>query len=409
MARANFKSANTVTRCQTVRPDFTGFGRSWRKRRDLHRRNTAHHDRGPPGLFHLPDGRSHETLVNVIEVIMSNERYQGIDGYVGNTPLIRLRRLSELTGCEILGKAEFMNPGGSVKDRAAYGIITDAEQASRLRPGATIVEGTAGNTGIGLAVIGRARGYRTVIVIPNNQSPEKMHLLRPLGAEVKAVPEKPYKDPENYNHIARRLAEERGWFWANQFDNTANRDAHYRSTGPEIWKQTEGKITAFIAAVGTGGTLAGVRTYLKEQNPKVEIVCADPYGAAMWSWFTNGNLETNDGDSIAEGIGQGRVTKNVEGTKVDRAYRIPDQVGLTIVYQLLREEGLFLGLSSGINVAGALSFAKESSPGQTIVTILCDSGHKYQSTLFNRDWLASNHLDPDLPLESVLNERSLEL
>ena len=247
-----------------------------------------------------------------------------------------------------------------MKDRAAYGIITDAEKTGRLKPGATIVEGTAGNTGIGLAVIGRARGYRTVIVIPNNQSPEKMHLLRTLGAEVKAVPEKPYKDPENYNHIARRLAEERGWFWANQFDNTANRNAHYRSTGPEIWKQTEGKVTAFVAAVGTGGTLAGVSAYLKEQNPKIEIVCADPYGAAMWSWFTNGNLETNDGDSIAEGIGQGRVTKNIEDVKVDRAYRIPDQTGLTIVYQLLREEGLFLGLSSGINVAGAVRFAKES-------------------------------------------------
>jgi cysteine synthase A len=326
----------------------------------------------------------------------------GVDEYVGNTPLIRLRRLSELTGCEILGKAEFMNPAGSVKDRAAYGIITDAEQQGWLKPGATIVEGTAGNTGIGLAVIGRARGYRTVIVIPNNQSPEKMHLLRTLGAEVKAVPEKPYKDPENYNHIARRLAEERGWFWANQFDNTANRDAHYRSTGPEIWKQTEGKVTAFVAAVGTGGTLAGVSAYLKEQNPNIEIVCADPYGAAMWSWFTNGNLETNDGDSIAEGIGQGRVTKNIEGIKVDRAYRVRDQSGLTIVYQLLREEGLFLGLSSGINVAGAARFAKESGPGQTIVTVLCDSGHKYQSTLFNRDWLASNHLDPDLPVRSTL-------
>jgi cysteine synthase len=329
--------------------------------------------------------------------------YSSIDGYVGNTPLIQLRRVSELTGCEILGKAEFMNPAGSVKDRAAYGIITDAEAAGRLKPGATIVEGTAGNTGIGLAVIGRARGYCTVIVIPNNQSPEKMHLLRTLGAEVKAVPEKPYKDPENYNHIARRLAEERGWFWANQFDNTANRDAHYCSTGPEIWKQTEGEVSAFVAAVGTGGTLAGVSTYLKEQNPNIEIVCADPYGAAMWSWFTNGNLETNDGDSIAEGIGQGRVTKNIEGTKVNRAYRIPDQIGLTIVYQLLREEGLFLGLSSGINVAGAVRYAKETGPGQAIVTILCDSGHKYQSTLFNRDWLASNHLDPDLPLESALD------
>ena len=288
--------------------------------------------------------------------------HSGIDGYVGNTPLIRLRRLSELTGCEILGKAEFMNPAGSVKDRAAYGIITDAEKAGRLEPGATIVEGTAGNTGIGLAVIGRARGYRTVIVIPNNQSPEKMHLLRTLGAEVKAVPEKPYKDQENYNHIACRLAEERGWFWANQFDNTANRDAHYRSTGPEIWKQTEGKVSAFVAAVGTGGTLAGVSNYLKEQNPKIQIVCADPYGAAMWSWFTNGNLETNDGDSIAEGIGQGRVTKNIEGIKVDGAYRIPDQSGLTIVYQLLREEGLFLAYRAASMLAAPCVTQKNSAP-----------------------------------------------
>src|SRR3954469_15091442 len=334
---------------------------------------------------------------------MNGGRYHGIDQQIGRTPLIRLRRVSEMTGCEILGKAEFMNPAGSVKDRAASQIITEAEEQGRLKPGATIIEGTAGNTGIGLTVIGRARGYRTVIVIPNNQSPEKMHLLRTLGAEVRAVPEKPYKDPENYNHIARRLAEERGWFWANQFDNTANRNAHYRGTGPEIWRQTSGQVTAFVAAVGTGGTLAGTTQHLKEQNPKIAAVCADPYGAAMWSWFTNGNLETNDGDSIAEGIGQGRVTKNVEGLKVDAAYRIPDQIGLTIVYQLLREEGLFLGLSSGINVAGAMRFAKESAPGQTIVTVLCDSGHKYQSTLFNRDWLASNHLNPDLPLESILD------
>lgn len=332
---------------------------------------------------------------------MTTPHYQTIDGHVGNTPLIRLRRLSELTGCDILGKAEFMNPAGSVKDRAAFGIITDAEERGLLKPGSTIVEGTAGNTGIGLAAIGRAKGYRTLIVIPNNQSPEKMHLLRTFGAEVMAVPEKPYRDPQNYNHIARRLAEERGWFWANQFDNTANRQAHYRTTGPEIWKQTEGNVTAFVAAVGTGGTLAGTTTYLKEQKPNIVTVCADPYGAAMWSWFTNGNLDTNDGDSIAEGIGQGRVTKNVEGLKVDAAYRIPDQIGLTIVYQLLREEGLFVGLSSGINIAGAVRFAKERGPGQTIVTILCDSGHKYQSTLFNRDWLNSNHLSPDLPLESI--------
>jgi cysteine synthase A len=332
---------------------------------------------------------------------MSIARYQGIDGQVGNTPLIRLRRLSEMTGCEILGKAEFMNPGGSVKDRAAYGIITDAEQQGLLKPGATIVEGTAGNTGIGLALIGRARGHQTVIVIPETQSPEKISLLRTLGAEVIAVPEKPYRDAENYNHIARRLAEERGWFWANQFDNISNRQAHYRGTGPEIWEQTKGQVTAFVASVGTGGTLAGTTLYLKKQKPDVAAVCADPYGAAMWSWFTNGNTDTNDGDSFAEGIGQGRVTKNIEGITVDKAYRIDDQTALTIVYQLLREEGLFLGLSSGINIAGAVRFAKERGPGQTIVTILCDSGHKYQSTLFNREWLTTKHLDPGLPLESV--------
>jgi cysteine synthase A len=332
---------------------------------------------------------------------MSVSPYKGVDGHVGNTPLIRLRRLSELTGCEILGKAEFMNPGGSVKDRAAYGIITDAEQRGLLKPGATIVEGTAGNTGIGLTLIGNARGYKTVIVIPDNQSPEKISLLRRFGAEVSVVPEKPYRDPANYNHIARRLAEERGWFWANQFDNTANPDAHYRSTGPEIWEKTKGKVTAFVAAVGTGGTLAGTTTYLKEKNSSITAVCADPYGAAMWSGFTNGNTETNDGDSFAEGIGQGRVTKNIEGLTVDKAYRIEDQAALTVVYQLLREEGLFLGLSSGINVAGAARFAKEGGPGQTIVTVLCDSGHKYQSTLFNNEWLAAKNLDSHLPLESI--------
>jgi cysteine synthase A len=327
---------------------------------------------------------------------------KGIDGYVGNTPLIRLRRLSELTGCEILGKAEFMNPGGSVKDRAAYGIITTAEQQGLLKPGATIIEGTAGNTGIGLTVIGHARGYQNVIVIPETQSPSKITLLRALGAEVIPVPEKPYRDPANYNHIARRLAEERGWFWANQFDNTANREAHYRSTGPEIWSQTKGKINAFVACVGTGGTLAGTTFYLKEKNSGMSAICADPYGAAMWSWFTQGNTDTNDGDSIAEGIGQGRVTKNIEGLTIDKAYRIDDQTALTIVHQLVREEGLFLGLSSGINLAGAVRWARESGPGQTIVTILCDSGHKYQSTIYNNEWLAAKHLDPGRPLESVL-------
>ena len=329
--------------------------------------------------------------------------YLSIDGQVGNTPLVRLRRLSELTGCEILGKAEFMNPGGSVKDRAAYGIITEAETRGLLEPGSTIVEGTAGNTGIGLAVIGRARGYRAAIVIPETQSPEKLALLRILGAEVIPVPEKPYKDPDNYNHIARRMADDRGWFWANQFDNTANRNAHYRSTGPEIWRQTNGTVDAFVAAVGTGGTLAGTVKYLKEKNPRVAAVCADPYGAAMWSWFTNGNTETNDGDSVAEGIGQGRVTKNVEGTTVDAAWRIPDQVGLTIINQLLREEGLFLGLSSGINIGGALRWARQHGRGKTIVTVLCDSGHKYPSTLYNREWLRSKQLDPDVPLEAIVD------
>jgi len=333
---------------------------------------------------------------------MSSSSYRGVDGHVGRTPLVRLKRLSELTGCEILGKAEFMNPAGSVKDRAAHGIITDAEEKGLLKPGGTIVEGTAGNTGIGLTVIGHARGYRSVIVIPETQAPEKMVLLRTLGAEVRPVPAKPYKDPGNYNHIARRLAEENGWFWANQFDNTANRQAHYRTTGPEIWEQTKGKVTAFVSAVGTGGTLAGVTTYLKERNPKVAAVCADPYGAAMWSWFTNGNTDTDDGDSIAEGIGQGRVTKNLEGLKVDHAHRIPDQMALTIVYQLLREEGIFVGLSTGINLGGAVRHALEKGAGQTIVTILCDSGHKYQSKLFNPEWLATQNLDPNLPIESVL-------
>jgi cysteine synthase A len=333
---------------------------------------------------------------------MSQSRYHGVEHHVGSTPLIRLRRLSELTGCEILGKAEFMNPGGSVKDRAALGIIKDAEAKGLLKPGATIVEGTAGNTGIGLTVIGHAKGYRTVIVIPETQSPEKISLLRTLGAEVITVPEKPYSDPGNYNRVAQRLAEEKGWFWANQFDNTANRLAHYRSTGPEIWTQTNGEVSAFVSAVGTGGTLAGIALYLKERNSKIASVCADPYGAAMWSWFANGNTDTKDGDSFAEGIGQSRVTKNLEDIVIDRAYRIADQPALTIIYQLLREEGLFLGLSSGINIAGAMRLAEERGPGQTIVTILCDSGLKYQSKLFNPAWLNEHQLNPNLPIESIL-------
>jgi cysteine synthase len=334
---------------------------------------------------------------------MSTRTYHGVRQHVGNTPLVRLRRLSELTGCEILGKAEWMNPGGSVKDRAALGIIADAEERGMLTPGATIAEGTAGNTGIGLTVVGHASGYRTVIVIPETQSPEKITLLQTLGAEVITVPEKPYKDPGNYNHVARRLAEERGWFWANQFDNTANRLAHYRSTGPEIWEQTGGEVSAFVASVGTGGTLAGTGLFLQEKNPQVAVVCADPYGAAMWSWFTQGNTDTNDGDSFAEGIGQSRVTKNLEGINLAAAYRIDDQTALTIVYQLLREEGLFLGLSSGINIAGAVRYAKEHGPGKAIVTILCDSGLKYESKIHNQEWLFDHDFDTDLPLESVLS------
>jgi cysteine synthase A len=333
---------------------------------------------------------------------MSASRYHGIERQVGNTPLIRLRRLSELTGCEILGKAEFMNPGGSVKDRAALGIILDAETKGLLKPGDTILEGTAGNTGIGLTVVGHAKGYRTVIVIPETQSPEKISLLRTLGAEVITVPEKPYSDPGNYNRVAQRLAGEQGLFWANQFDNLANRLAHYRTTGPEIWEQTNGEVTAFVSAIGTGGTLAGTALHLKERNPRIVTVCADPYGAAMWSWFTHGHTNIKDGDSIAEGIGQTRVTKNLEGVSIDRAYRIEDQPALTILNQLLREEGLFLGLSSGINLAGAVRLAEELGPGQTIVTLLCDSGLKYQSKLFNPEWLKEHQLDSNLPVESIL-------
>jgi len=295
-----------------------------------------------------------------------------------------------------------MNPGGSVKDRAALGIIETAEASGELKPGATIIEGTAGNTGIGLTVVGQAKGYRTVIVIPDNQSPEKIQLLRALGAEVMVVPEKPYKDPGNYNKVAQRLAEEHGHFWANQFDNTANRQIHYQTTGPEIYNQTSARVTAFVASVGTGGTLAGTSSYLKEKNPKIATVCADPYGAAMWSWFKNHNLETKDGDSFAEGIGQGRVTKNLEGLDIDEAYRIEDQAAFTIIQQLRREEGIFLGLSSGINIAGAVRYARQRGPGQVIATILCDSGHKYISKLYNPEWIAQSGLRADLPLESVL-------
>ncbi len=329
---------------------------------------------------------------------MNTLRYAGVDGHIGRTPLLRLRRLSELTGCEILGKAEFMNPGGSVKDRAALGIIEDAEARGILKPGATIVEGTAGNTGIGLTVVGQAKGYHTVIVIPETQSVEKISLLRTLGAKVITVPEKPYSDPGNYNRQAQRLAEENGWYWANQFDNVANRLAHFKTTGPEIWEQTKGTVTAFVASVGTGGTLAGTSLFLKQQNTQIKTACADPYGAAMYSWFKRGDVDLKDGDSVAEGIGQTRVTENLKGIIIDEAYRIPDQAALSIVYQLLREEGIFVGLSSGINAAGAFKLAQEGGPGQVIVTLLCDSGIRYMSKLFNPEWLRAQNLNPDLPI-----------
>jgi len=326
----------------------------------------------------------------------------GVDRYVGRTPLIRLRRLSELTRCEILAKAEFMNPGGSVKDRPAHNIIIEAEASGALKPGQTIVEGTAGNTGIGLAMVGASRGYPTVIIIPETQAPEKIQLLRTISSKVITVPEKPYTDPGNYNRQAERLAKENGWFWANQFNNLSNPAAHYKTTGPEIWEQTGGEVTAFVSSIGTGGTLAGTTRFLKERNPEILGVCADPYGAAMWSWFKNSNLETKDGDSYAEGIGSVRVTRIVETMSMDEAYRIPDQPALTIIHHLLREEGLFVGLSTGINLAGAVRLARDRGPGQVITTILCDSGVRYMSKLFNYEWLRAHNLDPNLPLESVL-------
>ncbi|MEL0343724.1 MAG: cysteine synthase A, partial [Deltaproteobacteria bacterium] len=316
---------------------------------------------------------------------------------IGNTPLIRLRRASEETGCTILGKAEFMNPGGSVKDRAAKAIVLDAEKQGVLKPGGLIVEGTAGNTGIGLALVGNSRGYRTLIVIPETQSQEKKDMLRLSGAELKEVPAVPYRDPQNYIKISGRLAEElnqndpKGAIWANQFDNVANRQAHYETTGPEIWEQTEGKVDAFICAVGTGGTLAGTGAFLKEKNPEIQIGLADPMGAALYAYYTEGEL-SSWGDSITEGIGQGRITANLEDTVVDHPFQIPDDEALPVCFQLLQEEGLCLGSSSGINVAGAIRLAKELGPGKTIVTILCDSGTRYQSKLFNPQFLKKKGL-----------------
>ena len=315
----------------------------------------------------------------------------GFIGAIGNTPLIRLRGASELTGCEILGKAEFLNPGGSVKDRAALYIILDAEKRGLLEPGGTIVEGTAGNTGIGLALVGNARGYKTVIVIPETQSEEKKDMLRLCGAELREVPAVPYKDPNNYVHVSERLAKELGAFWADQWDNTANREGHILSTGPEIWAQTSGKVDGFTCAIGTGGTLTGVSMFLKQKNKNIRIALADPLGAAMHSWFKHGKLESK-GSSITEGIGQGRVTKNIEGAPVDDAYQIPDAEALPLVFSLLKSEGLCLGGSSGINVAGAIRLARDLGPGHTVVTILADSGTRYQSKLFNPAFLRGKGL-----------------
>jgi cysteine synthase A len=312
----------------------------------------------------------------------------GFVGTVGQTPLIRLRHASEATGCNIYGKAEFLNPGGSVKDRAAWAIVKDAEERGKLRPGGVIVEGTAGNTGIGLALVGNARGYRTVIVIPETQSQEKKDMLRICGAELKEVPAVPYKDPNNYVHVSGRMAEElaesepNGAIWARQFDNQANRRGHYETTGPEIWTQTEGQVDGFICAVGTGGTLGGVSMYLKERNPAVAIGIADPPGAALYSYYTTGVLHA-EGSSITEGIGQGRITGNLEDVQVDKAYQIPDTESLPITYDLLEHEGLLMGASSGVNVAGAMRLARDLGPGSTVVTILCDWGTRYTSKLFN--------------------------
>ncbi len=321
----------------------------------------------------------------------------GFAATIGNTPLIRLHRASEETGCEILGKAEFLNPGSSVKDRAAHYIIKRAEDRGILRKGGVVVEGTAGNTGIGLALVGNARGYRTVIVIPETQSEEKKEFLRLIGADVHEVPAVPYKDPGNYVHVSERLArdlagtEPNGAIWANQFDNVANREGHYDSTGPEIWRQTDGKVDGFTCAVGTGGTIAGVAMYLKEQNPDVMVKAADPMGSAIYSLLTTGEAKA-EGSSITEGIGQGRITKNLEGAPLDGAYQISDEEALPIVFELLKEEGLCLGGSSGINVAGAMRMAKELGPGHTIVTVLCDYGTRYTSKLFNPAFLREKKL-----------------
>ena len=316
----------------------------------------------------------------------------GFVGTVGNTPLIRLNSFSEETGCEILGKAEFLNPGGSVKDRAALYIIKQAEEQGLLKPGGTVVEGTAGNTGIGLAHICNAKGYKCVIVIPETQSQEKMDALRMLGAEVRPVPAVPYRDPNNYVKLSGRIAQEMdNAIWANQFDNLANRQAHYETTGKEIWEQTDHKIDAWTAATGTGGTFAGVSLFLKDQNPDIKCVLADPMGSGLYNYVKTGEIKV-EGSSVTEGIGNSRITANMEDVPIDDAIRVDDHEALRVIYQLLNKEGLFMGGSVGINVGAAFALAKQLGPGHTIVTVLCDSGSRYQSRLYNPDWLESKGL-----------------
>jgi cysteine synthase A len=342
--------------------------------------------------------------------------HNSVISLIGNTPLIRLNKVSNETGCEILGKAEFLNPGQSVKDRAALSIIRTAERAGDIRPGGLIVEGTAGNTGIGLAMVGNALGYRSVIVIPDTQSQEKKDAIRAFGAELIEVPPKPYSNPNNYVRLSGRLAAQlakshpQGAIWANQFDNVANRQAHIDTTGPEIWEQTQGKVDGFVSAAGSGGTIAGVAIALRQRNPNVKIALADPGGAALFGYFANGELKA-EGTSITEGIGQGRITANLKGLKVDFPYRIPDEEALPIVFDLMEDEGLVLGGSSGINIAGAVRLARDLGPGHTIVTVLCDYGTRYQAKLFNPEFLRAKGLpvpdwmertsNMDIPFEEV--------
>jgi cysteine synthase A len=330
-------------------------------------------------------------------------QYSGFMEAIGNTPLIRLNAASNATGCEIYGKAEFMNPGGSVKDRAARGMIEHAEKSGALKPGGTIIEGTAGNTGISLAMCGNARGYKTIIVMPETQSQEKKDMLRLLGADLRLVPAKPYKDPGNYVRYSEQLAIEMndtlggGVMWANQFDNIANQQGHYQYTAPEIWEQTSGRIDGFTCSVGSGGTIGGISRYLKEQNQDITIALSDPHGSALYHHYAHGELKS-DGSSISEGIGQGRITANLGEAKIDTQYKIPDTEALPIIFDLLKDEGLLLGGSSAINVAGAIRLARDLGPGKTIVTILCDSGQRYQSKIWNPAFLK----EKELPVPSWL-------